>query len=210
MPIDSDGNIPRTATPLTLDQHTDLCPLFKIRAMNCAIAHLNRPSRGQISFQPALVYDFHIDASCVQMPTNWQADQIMDTDEIATIPFPSIKAGNRLTSTGTASGMPTVTMNELMLRLLDTEVLLVSMIDPKSSFPPNARQIALQADSLKRSITDGMYAVEDAELIVQAAAELTSANEMHNRLTRSTYEDDHGSWLNMMTTTRFNHKMIKT
>ena len=81
-----------------------------------------------------------------------------------------------------------------MLRLLDTEVLLTSMLAPESSFPPNARQIASQADSLKRSITDGMYTVEDAELIVRAAAELTSANEMCNRLTGSTYEDDHGPW----------------
>jgi hypothetical protein len=81
-----------------------------------------------------------------------------------------------------------------MLRLLDAEILLTSMIDPKNSFPPNARQIALQANSLKRSITDRMHTVEDAELIVRAAAELTSANEMYNRLTGSIYEDDHGPW----------------
>lgn len=90
--------------------------------------------------------------------------------------------------------MPTVTTKKVMLRLLDAEILLTSMIDPKYSFPPNARQIALQADSLKCSITDGMYTAEDAELIVRAAAELTSANKMYNRLTGSTYEDDHGPW----------------
>ena len=72
-----------------------------------------------------------------------------------------------------------------MLRLLDVEILLVSMIDPKNSFPPNARQIALQADSLKRSITDGMYTVEDAELIIRGAAELTAAEAMYTRLTGS-------------------------
>ena len=155
--------------------------------MNRAIADINRPSHEQISFQPALTYDFRNDASCVQMPPNWTAgqDHIMNTDEIATIRFPSIREGNHFTSTGIASGMPTVTTKELMLRLLDAEILLASMIDPKNSFPPNARQIALQADSLKRSITDGMYAIEDAELIVRAAAELTSANEMYARLTGS-------------------------
>ena len=57
------------------------------------------------------------------------------------------------------------------------------------------RLLYKQRDSLKRSITDGIYTVEDAELIVRAAAELTSANEMYTRLTRSTYEDDHGPWL---------------
>jgi hypothetical protein len=39
-----------------------------------------------------------------------------------------------------------------------------------------------------------MCAIEDAELIVRAAAELTSANELYNRLAGSTYEDDHGPW----------------
>jgi hypothetical protein len=85
MPVDDSSNIIHAATPLTLDHHSDLCPLFKTRAMNRAITHINRPSRGQISFQPALVYDFNIDASCIQMHVNWQADEILDTDEIATI-----------------------------------------------------------------------------------------------------------------------------
>ena len=75
MPIDNDGNIIHTATPLILDRHADLCPLFKTRVMNRAVTHINRPSRGQISYQPALVYEFNIDASCIQMPVNWQADR---------------------------------------------------------------------------------------------------------------------------------------
>ena len=87
VPIDDNGDILHTAAPLILDRHTDLCLLFKTRAMNRAIADINRPSHEQISFQPALIYDFRIDASCVQMPPNWITgqDHIMDTDEIATI-----------------------------------------------------------------------------------------------------------------------------
>jgi hypothetical protein len=90
VPINDNGDILHTAAPLILDQHADLCPLFKTRAMNRAIADLNRPHHEQISFQPALIYDFRVDASCVQMLINWLADQITDTDEIATIRFPSI------------------------------------------------------------------------------------------------------------------------
>jgi hypothetical protein len=85
MPIDNDGNVMYTATPLVLNRHTDLCPLFKTRAMNPAITQLNRPSRGQISFQPAFTYKFNIDVSCIQMPINWQTEKILDTDEMATI-----------------------------------------------------------------------------------------------------------------------------
>ena len=44
VPIDVDGDILHTAAPLILDRHMDLCPLFKIRAMNCAVADINRPS----------------------------------------------------------------------------------------------------------------------------------------------------------------------
>jgi hypothetical protein len=119
----------------------------------------------------------------------------MNAGEIATIRFPSIREGNRLTSTGMASGVPTVTTKESMLRLLDAEISLASMIDPTNSFPPNARQIASHADSLKHDITDGMCTVKDAEMIVRAAAELTSANETCTRLTGSTHENDHGPWL---------------
>jgi hypothetical protein len=190
MPVDDSGNIIRTATPLTLDQHSDLCQLFKTCAMNCAITHINLPSRGQISFQPALVHDFIIDALCIQMPVNWQADNILDTDEITTIQFPGVKAGP-IVSTGIPSGMPTITTNELMLKFLDTQVLLTSILDPRSSFPPNARKIALSSDSHKHSITDGIYTAEGAELIVQATAELASVTEFYNR-PGSTYEEDYG------------------
>jgi hypothetical protein len=76
MPVDTDGNVINTATPFILDRHTDLCPLFKIHAMNHAIAHINWLSRGQISFQRALVYYFSIDASSIKMPVNWQMDEI--------------------------------------------------------------------------------------------------------------------------------------
>jgi hypothetical protein len=191
MPIDSNGNILHTITPLILDQHTDLCPLFKMRAMNRAIAQLNRPSRGQISFQPALAYEFNIDASCIQMPVNWQAEKILATDEIATIRFPDVKAGH-ISNIGMPSGVPSITTNELMLRFLDTEVLLTSLLDPDSSFPPNERKIALHSDSLKRSITDGMYTVEDAELIIEAAAELASVTEFYNQNSFTTWEEEHG------------------
>jgi hypothetical protein len=111
------------------------------------------------------------------MPVNWQEDKILDTDEVANIWFPGVKAGH-IASTGIPSGMPTITTNELMLRLLDTQVLLTSILDPRSCFPPNTRKIALSSDSLKHSITDGMYIAEDAELIVPAAAELASAQRM--------------------------------
>jgi hypothetical protein len=87
--------------------------------------------------------------------------------------------------------VPTITTNELMLRLLDTQVLLTSILDPRSSFPPNARKIALNSDSLKRSVTDRIHTAEDAELIVQAAAELASVTEFYNR-SGSTYEEDDG------------------
>jgi hypothetical protein len=103
MPVDIDGDVVNTATPLILDRHTDLCPLFKIRAMNCAIAHINRPSRGQISFQPALVYYFNIDASSIKMPVNWQMDEILDTDEISSTRFPGVKTC--ISTTGIPTGI---------------------------------------------------------------------------------------------------------
>ena len=74
MPVDSNGDVDRAGTPLILVQHSDLRPLLKLHAMNHAIVHIDRPSGGQISFQPALVYTFNIDASHVQMPLNWQVD----------------------------------------------------------------------------------------------------------------------------------------
>jgi hypothetical protein len=88
--------------------------------------------------------------------------------------------------------MPSITTNELMPRLLDAEVLLVSLLDPDSSFPPNTRKIALHSDSLKRSITDGMYTVEDAEMIIEAAAELALVTEFYNRNCFTTWEEEHG------------------
>ena len=191
LPIDDDGNTLRTAEPLILNRHTYLCPLFKVHAMNRSIADLKRQSHEEISFQPALVYNFQVDASGVQMPDNWLVDQVMDADEISTIRFPSIKANNRLTSTGIPSSMPTITTTELMLRLLDVEVLLTSMIGPGNILPPNVKQIALQADSLKRSIADGMYTVEDAELIIEAAAELTSTDAYNNRFSDSAWEEEY-------------------
>ena len=92
LPIDDDGNILRTADPLILNLHTDLCPLFKVHAMNRSIADFERQSHEEISFQPALVYNFQVDASGVQMPANWLVDQIMNADEISTIRFPSIQS----------------------------------------------------------------------------------------------------------------------
>jgi hypothetical protein len=109
--------------------------------MNRATAQLNRPSRGQISFQPALACEFNIDASCVQMPVNWQAEKILDTDEIATVRFPGVKAGH-VSTIEMPSGAPSIAANELMPRLLDAEALLASLLDPNSSFPPNAKKIA--------------------------------------------------------------------
>jgi hypothetical protein len=125
------------------------------------------------------------------MPDNWLVDQIMDADEISTIRFPSIKANNRLTSTGIPSSMPTISTTELMLRLIDVEVLLTSMIDPGNLLPPNVKQMALKADSLKRSIADGMYTVEDAELIIEAAAELTSTDAYNNRFSDPAWEEEY-------------------
>jgi hypothetical protein len=49
----------------------------------------------------------------------------------------------------------------------------------------------LNSDSLEHSITGGMYTAEDAELFVQAAAELASVTEFYNR-SGSTYEEDYG------------------
>ena len=118
-------------------------------------------------------------------------DQIMDADEISTIRFPSIKANNRPISTGIPSSMPTITTAELMLRLIDVEVLLTSMIDPGNLLPPNVKQIALQADTLKRSIADGMYTKEDAELIIEAAAELTSSDAYNNRFSDPVWEEEY-------------------
>jgi hypothetical protein len=86
------------------------------------------------------------------------------------------------------SGMPSITTNELMLRLVDTEVLLTSLLDPNSSFHPNARKITSQSDLLKRSIADGMYTVEDAEMTVEAAAELASVTAFYNRNSFTTWE----------------------
>ena len=178
-----------TAAPLILDRHTDLCPILKNRAMNRAIAHINWPSRGQISFQPALVYNFSIDASSIRMPINWQVDGILDTNEIASVRFPGVKTC--ISSTGIPTGMLTIGTNELMLRLLDAEMLLTSMLDPKSTFPSNARQIALQSDSLKRSITVRVYTVADAELITGAAAKLMSVDAYYNRHSELTWEEEH-------------------
>ena len=70
--------------------------------------------------------------------------------------------------------------------------MLASMLDPESSFPPNARQIALQSDSFKRSITEGVCSIEGAEMIIEAAAELTSVTAFYNRHSEITWEDEHG------------------
>jgi hypothetical protein len=191
LPIDGDGNILHTADPVILNRHTDLCELFKVRAMNRSITDLERVSQEEISFQPALVYNFQVDASAVRMPDNWQADQIMNADEISTIRFPSIETNNRPTSTGIPSGMPTITTEELMLRLLDAEVFLTSVLDPGNPLPPNVKQIALKADSLKRSIADGMYTAEGAKLIIEAAAELTSTEAYNNRFSDPCWEEEY-------------------
>jgi hypothetical protein len=150
-----------------------------MRAMNRAIAHINQPSRGQISFHPALLYYFSIDASSIKMPVNWQMDEILDTDEISSVWFPGVKTC--ISTTGIPTEMPIISTNVLMLWLIDTEMMLTSMLDPESSFPPNARQIALQSDSFKRSITEGVYSIEDAETNIEAAAELTSVTAFCNR-----------------------------
>lgn len=189
MPADADGNIASRVTPLILDWHTDLCQMLKNRAMNRTLAHINQPSRGQISFQPALVYNFSIDALSIRMPINWQVDEILDTNEIASVRFPGVKTN--ISTTGIPTEMPTIGTNELMLWLLDAEMLLTSMLDPKSTFPPNSRQIALQADSLKWSITDGVYTVADAELIIEAAAELMLVDAYHNRHLEPTWEEEY-------------------
>jgi hypothetical protein len=84
-----------------------------------------------------------------------------------------------------------IAMNELMLRLLDTHVLLTSILDPWVPFPPNVRKIALSSDLLKHKTTDGIYTAEDAELAIQAAAELALSTEMYNQ-SGSTYEEDYG------------------
>jgi hypothetical protein len=128
------------------------------------------------------------------MPDNWQADQIMNADEISTIRFqslfgPSVKTNDRSISTGTPSSIPTITTEELMLRLLDAKVFLTSMLDPGNPLPPNVKQIALKADSLKRSIADGMYTAEDAESIIEAAAELTSTEAYNSRLSDPCWEE---------------------
>ena len=80
---------------------------------------------------------------------------------------------------------------ELMLRLIDVEVLFTSMIDPGNLLPPNVKQMALKVDSLKRSIADGMYTVEDAELIIEAAAELTSTDAYNNRFSDPAWEEEY-------------------
>jgi hypothetical protein len=49
----------------------------------------------------------------------------------------------------------------------------------------------LESDSLKRSITDGVYTVEDAEMIIEAAAELTSVTAFYNRYSEITWENEH-------------------
>jgi hypothetical protein len=65
------------------------------------------------------------------------------------------------------------------------------MLDPRRSFPPNARKITLNSDLLKRSITDGLCTVEDAELIIEAAAELALVTEFCDR-SGSTCKEDYG------------------
>ena len=40
LPIADNGNILRAVDPLILNRHTDLCPLFKVHAMNRSIADL--------------------------------------------------------------------------------------------------------------------------------------------------------------------------
>ena len=122
------------------------------------------------------------------MPVNWQMDEILDTDEISSARFPGVKTC--ISTTGVPTEMPIISTNVLMLRLLDTEMMLTSMLDPESSFPPNARQIALQSDSLKQSITEGVYSIEDAEMIIEAAAELTSVTALYNRHSKITEASD--------------------
>ena len=69
VPIDDNGDILHTAAPLILDRHTDLCPLFKTRAMNRAMEDINRPSHAQIGFPPALGFTSRTILSSVPLTT---------------------------------------------------------------------------------------------------------------------------------------------
>jgi hypothetical protein len=134
LPIDSNGDVDCSGTPLILGRRSDLRQLLKTHTMNRAIAQINRPSGGPISFQPALVHHFNINASHVEMPPNWQVDKVLDADEIATTQFPGIKPAltKAALATATSTGASSSTSDKMMKKLIDAQVLLASNLDPRT------------------------------------------------------------------------------
>jgi hypothetical protein len=134
LPIDSNGDVDRSGTPLILGRRSDLRPFLKTHTMNRAIAQINWPSGGPISFQPALVYTFNVEASHVEMPPNWQVDKVLDADKIATFWFPGIKAAltKAALAMATSTGASSPTSDEMMKKLIDAQVLLASNLDPRT------------------------------------------------------------------------------
>jgi hypothetical protein len=65
LPIDSNGDVNRSGTPLVPTRHSDLRQLFKTHVMRSAMAQIKRPSDGPITFQPAFICTFKINVSKV-------------------------------------------------------------------------------------------------------------------------------------------------
>jgi hypothetical protein len=74
-PINRDGDVDRSATPLALNQSSDLCTLFKDHVIRTTVNQDKRHSTGPITFHPQFVHVFQMDASHVKMLPHWQRDE---------------------------------------------------------------------------------------------------------------------------------------
>jgi hypothetical protein len=134
LPINSNGDINRAATTLVLIRCSDLRQLFKTHVMKSATVQIKRPSDGPISFQPAFMCTYKINASHIEMPLNWQMDKILDADEIAFPRFPGIKAAltKAASATATSTGASSHPPDEMTKKLIDAQVLLATNHDPRT------------------------------------------------------------------------------
>jgi hypothetical protein len=83
LPVDNNGDVDRSCTPLVLTRGSDLRSLFKDIVIRSTMNQIKRPNSGPITYQKEFVYIFSMNASHIKMPPNWQRDKVLDADEIA-------------------------------------------------------------------------------------------------------------------------------
>ena len=123
-PLQDDGNVDRSAPPLTLDRNSDLSQIFKEHVQYTTVGQLLQPSAGPITFTKYFIYGFQIDASRITMPPEWQRDTVVNADEISSPRVPSVneRASNRKVSFTTS--------DQMMQGILDSQILLARHLDP--------------------------------------------------------------------------------